>query len=99
MRIAPGPLTVEQVIQKSSNVGAAKIALSLPSETLWRMFSEAGFGTPPRTGFPGEVGGRLAPAVERGGRSSRRRCRTATAYRSIWCSLRAPTPSSPTTAS
>jgi cell division protein FtsI (penicillin-binding protein 3) len=54
-----GPLTVEQVIQKSSNVGAAKIALSLPAETLWRMFSEAGFGTPPKTGFPGEVGGRL----------------------------------------
>jgi cell division protein FtsI (penicillin-binding protein 3) len=57
-----GPLTVEQVIQKSSNVGAAKIALSLPSETLWRMFSDAGFGTPPRTGFPGEVAGRLRPA-------------------------------------
>ena len=56
-----GPLTVEQVIQKSSNVGAAKIALSLPSETLWRMFSEAGFGTLPKTGFPGEVAGRLRP--------------------------------------
>ena len=54
-----GPLTVEQVIQKSSNVGAAKIGLSLPSETLWRMFTEAGFGAPPGTGFPGEVGGRL----------------------------------------
>ena len=56
-----GPLTVEQVIQKSSNVGAAKIALSLPSETLWRTFSEAGFGTVPSTGFPGEVAGRLRP--------------------------------------
>ena len=56
-----GPLTVEQVIQKSSNVGAAKIALSLPAETLWRMFSEAGFGTAPGTGFPGEVAGRLRP--------------------------------------
>ncbi len=55
-------LTVEQVIQKSSNVGAAKIALSLPPETLWTMFAEAGFGTPPRTGFPGEVAGRLRPA-------------------------------------
>ena len=57
-----GALTVEQVIQKSSNVGAAKIALSLPSETLWRMFADAGFGTPPRSGFPGEVAGRLRPA-------------------------------------
>ena len=56
-----GALTVEQVIQKSSNVGAAKIALSLPSATLWKTLAEAGFGTPPRTGFPGEVAGRLRP--------------------------------------
>jgi len=59
---AGGALTVEQVIQKSSNVGAAKIALSLPSETMWKMLSESGFGTPPKTGFPGEVAGRLRPA-------------------------------------
>ena len=57
-----GALTVEQVIQKSSNVGAAKIALSLPPETMWEMFSSSGFGTPPKTGFPGEVAGRLRPA-------------------------------------
>ncbi len=57
-----GALTVEQVIQKSSNVGAAKIALGLPAETLWTMFSDAGFGTAPKTGFPGEVGGRLRAA-------------------------------------
>ena len=57
-----GVLTVEQVIQKSSNVGAAKIALSLPAETMWRVLSDAGFGTPPMTGFPGEVSGRLRPA-------------------------------------
>jgi cell division protein FtsI (penicillin-binding protein 3) len=57
-----GALTVEQVIQKSSNVGAAKIALGLPPETMWEMFSEAGFGTTPKTGFPGEVAGRLRPA-------------------------------------
>jgi len=57
-----GALTVEQVIQKSSNVGAAKIALSLPPETLWRTLADAGFGTPPKTGFPGEVAGRLRPA-------------------------------------
>jgi len=57
-----GALTVEQVIQKSSNVGAAKIALGLPPDTMWEMFSEAGFGTPPKTGFPGEVAGRLRPA-------------------------------------
>ena len=58
---AYGALTVEQVIQKSSNVGAAKMALMLPSETMWQMFSRSGFGMPPKTGFPGEVGGRLRP--------------------------------------
>jgi cell division protein FtsI (penicillin-binding protein 3) len=57
-----GALTVEQVIQKSSNVGAAKIALSLPPPTMWRTLSDAGFGTPPNTGFPGEVSGKLRPA-------------------------------------
>jgi cell division protein FtsI (penicillin-binding protein 3) len=56
-----GTLTIEQVIQKSSNVGAAKVALSLPRETMWRMLAESGFGTAPRTGFPGEVAGRLRP--------------------------------------
>jgi cell division protein FtsI (penicillin-binding protein 3) len=57
-----GALTVEQVIQKSSNVGAAKIALSLPAETLWQTLSATGFGATPMTGFPGEVSGRLRPA-------------------------------------
>lgn len=55
-------LTVEQVIQKSSNVGSAKIALSLPAETMWRALAQAGFGNAPQTGFPGEAPGRLRPA-------------------------------------
>lgn len=54
-----GALTVAQVIQKSSNVGTAKMGLALPSEMLWSLFSRAGFGAPPRSGFPGEVSGRL----------------------------------------
>lgn len=57
-------LTVAQVIQKSSNVGAARIALALRSEDLWSMFDRAGFGAAPQTGFPGEASGRLRP-VER----------------------------------
>jgi cell division protein FtsI (penicillin-binding protein 3) len=56
-----GMLTVAQVIQKSSNVGAAKIALSLPAEDMWQMFDALGFGNPLHFGFPGEVGGRLRP--------------------------------------
>ena len=57
-----GALSVEQVVQKSSNVGAAKIALSLPPERMWSMLSGAGFGASLRSGFPGEVTGRLRPA-------------------------------------
>jgi cell division protein FtsI (penicillin-binding protein 3) len=56
-----GALTVAQVIQKSSNVGAAKIALSMPAEQMWDMFSNVGFGTQPHSGFPGEVSGKLRP--------------------------------------
>lgn len=55
-------LTVAQVIQKSSNVGAAKIALALHREDLWRFFQRAGFGTAPDLGFPGVAAGRLRPA-------------------------------------
>jgi cell division protein FtsI (penicillin-binding protein 3) len=54
-----GILSVSQVIQKSSNVGAAKLALSIPREQLWSVLSAAGFGSAPKTGFPGEVSGRL----------------------------------------
>ncbi len=56
-----GVLTVAQVIQKSSNVGAAKIALSMAPEEMWGMFDSLGFGSPLKLGFPGEVGGRLRP--------------------------------------
>lgn len=57
-----GMLSVAEVIQKSSNVGIAKMALSMPAEDLWKMYDNLGFGTPLRLGFPGEVGGRLRPA-------------------------------------
>jgi cell division protein FtsI (penicillin-binding protein 3) len=56
-----GALTVAQVIQKSSNVGASKIALSLPAQTMWDLFHDAGFGQTPKTGFPGEAPGKLRP--------------------------------------
>ena len=56
-----GALTVAQVIQKSSNVGAAKIAATLPAQDMWTMFDSVGFGQVPRLGFPGEVSGRLRP--------------------------------------
>jgi cell division protein FtsI (penicillin-binding protein 3) len=58
-----GALTVAQVIQKSSNVGAAKIALELKPEVMWNLFHQIGFGVPPYSGFPGEVPGRLRAAA------------------------------------
>ncbi len=56
-----GLLTVAQVVQKSSNVGTAKIASVFAPEEMWQMFDALGFGQPLRLGFPGEVGGRLRP--------------------------------------
>lgn len=56
-----GLLTLAQVIQKSSNVGIAKVAATLAPEEMWQMFDEAGFGQPLKFGFPGEAGGRLRP--------------------------------------
>jgi len=57
-----GALTVEQVIQVSSNVGTAKIAMQLPASAMWETFSQAGFGQKPQIEFPGAVSGRLRPA-------------------------------------
>lgn len=56
-----GTITVAQVIQKSSNVGAAKMALSLQPQAMWGMFNQVGFGSSSHIGFPGEASGRLRP--------------------------------------
>ncbi|MDP5237950.1 penicillin-binding protein 2 [Uliginosibacterium sp. 31-16] len=56
-----GMMSVAQVIQKSSNVGAAKIALAFPPQHMWQLYDTLGFGQPLKLGFPGEVGGRLRP--------------------------------------
>lgn len=54
-----GILTVSQVIQKSSNVGSAKMALALAPQKMWTILSEVGFGALSKVGFPGEASGRL----------------------------------------
>lgn len=56
-----GLLTVAQVIQKSSNIGAAKIMLRMPPERMGTMFAALGFGSAPDTGFPGEAKGIVRP--------------------------------------
>lgn len=52
-------LTVAQVIQKSSNIGSAKMALALEPQTLWQSLSDSGFGVRTGSNFPGEAPGRL----------------------------------------
>lgn len=52
-------LTVAQIIQKSSNVGTAKIALGMAPETFWHSLNESGFGSLTGSEFPGEAAGKL----------------------------------------
>ena len=54
-----GLLTVNQVIQKSSNVGTVKMAMQLQPREMWEMFTQVGFGQKPQVPFPGAVSGRL----------------------------------------
>ena len=56
-----GILTVEEVIQKSSNVGTVKMAMQMQPREMWETFSRAGFGQKPQITFPGVVSGRLRP--------------------------------------
>jgi cell division protein FtsI (penicillin-binding protein 3) len=56
-----GMLTVSQIIEKSSNVGTAKIALQMAPQEMWEMFTTLGFGQQPKFGFPGAVAGRVRP--------------------------------------
>ncbi|MGH8373045.1 MAG: peptidoglycan D,D-transpeptidase FtsI family protein [Gammaproteobacteria bacterium] len=54
-----GAINLTTIIEKSSNVGASKIALSLKPELLWDTLSAFGFGRTTGSGFPGEVPGSL----------------------------------------
>ena len=56
-----GALTVEEVLQKSSNVGTVKLAMTMPPQRMWELFTGVGFGQAPQIGFPGAVAGRVRP--------------------------------------
>ncbi len=56
-----GALTVEGIIQKSSNVGTVKIAMQIPAREMWETYSAAGFGQKPQLQFPGAATGKLRP--------------------------------------
>ncbi|MFP5408796.1 MAG: peptidoglycan D,D-transpeptidase FtsI family protein [Gammaproteobacteria bacterium] len=55
-------MTVSEIIQKSSNVGAVKLAMSLTPQQYWDVLHRSGFGELPGSGFPGETAGRLRNA-------------------------------------
>ena len=55
-----GELTVSSVLKKSSNVGAARIALDLEQGRVWQLLGRFGFGQPTGVSFPGEAGGHLS---------------------------------------
>lgn len=59
---ANGLLTVNGVLQKSSNIGMTKISQMLAAKDMWQEFTQVGLGQAPRIGFPGAVAGRLRPA-------------------------------------
>ena len=52
-------LSVNEVIQKSSNVGTVKIAMQMQPRDMWTMFSQVGLGQKPQLPFPGSVSGKL----------------------------------------
>lgn len=56
-----GTLTVEGVIQKSSNVGALKIAQKMSPQEMWDTYMALGYGQKPQIQFPGAVTGRVRP--------------------------------------
>ena len=56
-----GTLTVEGVIQKSSNVGALKIAQKMTPHEMWDTYTALGYGQKPQIQFRGAVTGRVRP--------------------------------------
>lgn len=54
-----GTMDLTLVLQKSSNIAVTKIAMSMPPEYFWSIYSNLGFGTSAGVGFPGEASGSL----------------------------------------
>jgi len=54
-------LSLKKIIQVSSNVGAAKVALKLGADHYLSDLKSFGFGAKTNTGFPGEISGRIPP--------------------------------------
>lgn len=57
-----GNVDLTTLLMKSSNVGAAKIGMSLGANRLWQGYRDLGIGQGTGVGFPGEAQGVLRPA-------------------------------------
>ncbi len=55
-----GRIDLTTILARSSNVGATKVAMSLPAETLYNVLSGFGLGRLTGSGFPGESSGLLS---------------------------------------
>ena len=56
-----GAIDIATVLAKSSNVGMAHIALTLPPREIWSTLTALGFGEVTTSGYPGESAGLLPP--------------------------------------
>ncbi|WP_310614936.1 penicillin-binding protein 2 [Limnohabitans sp.] len=54
-----GMLSVNEIIQKSSNVGTVKIAMQMQPHDMWEVFTQVGLGQKPQVPFPGAVAGKV----------------------------------------
>lgn len=57
-------ISLRKIIQRSSNVGAAKVALKLGADKYLKTLKDYGFGTKSGMGFPGEISGRIPARKE-----------------------------------
>jgi len=55
-----GQIDLATILAKSSNVGTAKVALSLQPEQIWRTLTSLGLGQVTGSGYPGESAGMLS---------------------------------------
>lgn len=56
-------LSVTEIVQRSSNIGVARIAMMMAPRQFWGVLNAAGFGRPAGLGFPGEAHGVLRDAA------------------------------------
>jgi len=54
-----GDMDITKILQKSSNIGVTKIALSMTAEEVWKSLDKLGFGLSSGSRFPGEGDGRI----------------------------------------